>query len=44
MNKEKEEAARKEAEEKAKPVELSIEEKQLALLQSIYDTLNSQKK
>ena len=41
--KEKEEKAKKEAEEKAKPVEPSIEEKQLILLQGIYDTLNNKK-
>lgn len=44
MNAEKEEKAKKEAEEKAKAAEPSIEEKQLILLQNIYDTLNKQKK
>ena len=41
MEKEKEEKAKKEAEEKAKAAEPSIEEKQLILLQGIYDTLNA---
>ena len=42
MAKDKEEKARKEAEEKAKIPEPTFEEKQLALLQGIYDSLNNQ--